>query len=229
LSRIVYEGAACSRFEMVDFEAEARRQLDEARAGARSIVASARAEAEGIKEKARADGYAAGLKEGGEVGLEEGRREGMKRAEEDFAARSKELSAVLEGLLSEFALRREKMLEQLRSDALDFLIACAERIVRREVAIDRAAVKRALQEGIELVTSAPVRVEAHATDIEFLRRIIPEVMSEKPVEGVLVAAGDGLEPGDVRLVHPEGMVDLTLKAQFEVIRAAFMEGGNGAV
>jgi flagellar biosynthesis/type III secretory pathway protein FliH len=104
-----------------------------------------------------------------------------------------------------------------------------EKIVRSEIAIDRDAVRRALEQGLELVTSTPVRVQVSSIDLEYLRRILPEIMAEKPVDGVSVEAVDDLKDGDVRLVHPEGTVDLSLDAQLNVLRAAFIGGGNGAV
>ena len=227
--KIINGDTPVSRIEVLDFEAQGKRVLDAAREEARKIIAASRREAEIMRHNAHEEAYAAGLKEGGEAGLQEGRKEGARRAEEEFEARSQELTTVLEGILSEFASRREQMLEQIRSEALEFLLMSVERIVRSEVAIDREAVRRALEQGLELVTSAPVRVQVSSIDLEYLRRILPEIMAERPVEGVAVEAAEDLKDGDVRLVHPEGTVDLSLEAQLNVLRAAFVGGGNGAV
>ncbi|MBN1809628.1 MAG: hypothetical protein JW909_11220 [Planctomycetes bacterium] len=229
MSRLPRGEGAVRRFEMMDFEAESRRVLAGARAEARGIAAEAQKQAASIREAARREGYAAGLREGGEAGLKEGRAEGARRAEQEFVERSKDLSNVLEGMLSEFAARREGILEQVRSEAMEFLIACVERIVRREVSMDRLALERALADGLAMVTSSPVTVEINPGDLGHLRRVLPEILAEEPVEGVKTAAVKELAPGDVRLRHPEGSIDLSLDAQMAVLRAAFLGGRDGAV
>jgi len=229
LSRILENSADIKRVEFLDFDVEAKRVLESAKSEARRIIAIARGESDSTRKCAYDEGYAAGLREGGEAGLEQGVKQGAVRAQQEFQARTADLSSVLEGMLSEFSSRREQMLEAIRADALAFLIDCVERMARREVSFDKEAVARSLMDGLALVTSSPVKVEVNPSDLDYLNKILPDIMSENPVEGVRVVPTEDLELGDVRLSHPEGSADLSLKAQMEVIRTAFLGGGNGAV
>ncbi len=206
-------------FNLRDFEREAQEIVRRAGERAAEIEAGARREAEAAKETARRAGrqagHAEGLKAGSEAGRAAGREQGLAACREDTAT----LAAALETAIAELSSRRAALVKEAERDLLALAVRIAERIVRRELSVDKAAAARAVLEAVGLAAGrsrATVRVnpadraaveEAHA---ELHRRFAE-------VEDVEVVADESVERGGCRVLTAAGEVDMEVATQLERI------------
>lgn len=220
--KVLKNDAAVGQVTMPDFEKEAARLLEEARAETRRILAAARSEAAAIKETARKEGYAAGLARGGEIGIEEGRRKAHEEAQALLAERSAVLARALEELRKQVADLRGSVASKLKTDALELLLSSAEYLARCRLEVDRLAVVPVLDDAVDFVTSRPARVFVNPDDLDDLGDLAPDLLERfRPPDWELVPDAS-MGHGDVRIEHPEGRIEAGFNDRLAVLRRALL-------
>lgn len=226
-----------SRWDEVEREMGARlAEIEETRAAERRLQESEakesriHAEKEGRSSGFR-EGFAKGREEGYRLGFEEGRQEGEKLGrEEGGRAQREELESAARALRTACAAvieREGQILAEARVHLLELARAVAERILRRELALDRTAAQRVVEGAIDLVVRrGRLTITVHPEDA----RAIEEAVTASPAwtegfEGVDVRAAPSLQRGGCRLQCGEGSVDMTLETQldqiFDAVEAAW--------
>lgn len=216
-----------------DFEEEAKRLLEDARRQAASMLAAARQEAGAIKQAAYNEGYAAGLARGGEIGIEQGRERGLEEVHALFQQRAEKLLEALRNLETAVAAQRARTARRLKEEALELFIRAAEYLARRSVELDRVVAAAVLQDAVDYVSSRPARVFFNPRDLKDIGEFVPEVIERFQKGGEpawLFLEDEALAPGDVRIEHPEGRLDLSFEQRLAILRSALLgEGAANAV
>ncbi len=207
-------------FNLADFEREAWDITRVAKERAAEIQADALLGAQTITEEAHKTGFGSGHIEGQRAGEEEGRKAG--REEELSACRegTASVATALEGLVAELASRRATLVKEAERDLLDLAIRIAERIVRRELAVDRGAAGRAVLEAVSLVAErSRITVRVNPADRSAVEDVHAELHRRfAEIEDVQLVGDEAVERGGCRVVTGTGEVDMQVATQIERIR-----------
>ena len=221
---VVLEGSGAGRFRLLHFkpggdlkpassedgEAPARSQPETARHQAERLVAEAEARAAQIMRNAMEAGYL------------EGRAEGLRAAEEQCADYLKRLAE----LAHQAIINREKMVKDTEEELAALAIAIAEKVLRRQIAIDPSVVLSLVESALEKVPAGDsVQILAHPDDVDFIKSKWSEVRGA-------VAFGPNWElvpdekvgRGGCIIQTRGGMVDGRIQVQLAEILSAFEDG-----
>jgi len=224
------DAAAATPWNGIDFRAEAaggvERDLAEAERRASDLLSLARREAERLRAEARERGFVEGREEGVADGIARGDRIGLERAVADHAALAERWTQALAG----FERDRGSLLAHGRDGVLRLALAIAERIARRSLAVDPAAVAAELDAALETLGACELAtVEVPLGEKARLERALP------PLAAALAAAGgltiverEDLAAGGVVVRTADGRVDASVETRIERVAEAILASGGEA-
>lgn len=203
----------------------ADRSVADAERRANDLVFLARREADRLRAEARERGFAEGREEGLADGIARGERIGLERSVADHAALAERWSQAL----SAFERDRAALLAVGRDGVLRLAIAIAERIARRSLAVDPAAVAAELDAALETLGACELAtVEVPLGERARLERSLP------PLAAALAAAGgltlverDDLAAGGVVVRTADGRVDASIEIRIARVADAILAGAGG--
>jgi flagellar assembly protein FliH len=220
--------AGAGSFNLSSFEREAEAIMARARQRAEEIVAAAGEEAGRLREDARRSGMESGLAEGREKGLEEGRRGGR---EEGLAACREDTATLAESvgkMVAELSAGRAALIKEAEKDLLELSVKIAERVVRRELKLDRSAAARAAAEAIGLAAEpSRVTVRVNPRDLAAVKEAHADLARRfAEVEDISLVGDEQIERGGCRVITAAGEVDMDVSTQLERI-SRLLVGGAG--
>jgi flagellar assembly protein FliH len=211
-------------FSMQDIETAAKMILLRARRQAEQILAEAQTEAAALKKQAHAEALTAGQKEGHAKGLALGHQKGR----EEALSEQREQLAGLAGALAESAAALDASRVALEADAkkavVRLAIAIAERITKRQGALDPAVALANVEDALGLVVqSTNVRIAVHPSHKATLADVLPRIQMKWPnLKHVEIIADGTLLPGGCRVYTGGGQIDGDLRLQLERIAAELL-------
>jgi flagellar assembly protein FliH len=162
-------------FSMKDIEAQAAAMLSHARQQADRLLAAAQTEAERLKVAARAEGFESGKAEGLAAGREAGAKAGRDQALTEHKAQLTSLVQALTNAAAELDRSRHELETAGLRDVLDLSIAIAERVTKKQGALDPSVAVANVAEAMKLVTHASdVRIAVHPGQKAVLADALPE-------------------------------------------------------
>ncbi len=228
MGQVIKGGTAGEPLGLVDFEAEARAVVEQARAQARAIVASATEQARLLAEQASRDAAAArlearragsdeGRKDGYAKGLAEGREKGNAEATKKVTDAASTVGNTLVALVNDLEARRHALLEECRREVLRLAMRVAERVVRREVNLDPGLIERTVMRAVELTAQkTDIEIRVNPADLDAVQRFLPELA--RKFAGLAVGRvhpDEAVSRGGCVLRSSEGTVDADIATQME--------------
>lgn len=208
---------ALAPFSMKDIENQARGMLLRARGQAEELLAAAQKEAEALRKQGKAEGLAEGKAEGLAKGLEEGMKAGREQA---LAEHKQQLSALVGSLssgLADFDRSRRELAEAGVRDVLELAIAVAERVTKRQGALDASVAVANVAEALKMVSHASdVRIAINPAQKGTLEEALPKLKLQWPtLKHVEVVADAMVAAGGCRLFTAQGEVDGDIEEQIK--------------
>jgi flagellar assembly protein FliH len=166
------------------------------------------------------EGFTAGKQEGLEIGRAEGFEELMRLGRERTAA----VQVAMEQLFSEIEEAKRTWFDELQQALTPYAIEIAERIVHKNLEIDRAscvAIVRQVMGQVEHATKA--RIRCRSEDAESIRAgLIGELQQVGALQSVQVVVDDMIEGGCV-IETDGGTIDARTETQLASYRRALEE------
>lgn len=211
--------AGASIFSLADFERAAADIIACARKQAQALSAAASAEAVQVRERAQREGWESGHRQGLEAGTLEGSKSGRDAGLAEIMAGTATVGAALESLVGDLASRRAALLKEAERDLLGLALGIAEKVIRREIAVDVEVARRALSEAVSLAADrSRVTVRLHPVDLEGVRAVLPDITARLvDIKDVELLADETVERGGCLLVTAAGEVDLRVGTQIDRI------------
>lgn len=212
--------------DLGDLTRHAESILTRARAEADQLLTSARHERERLIGEGLEIGRAAGHKEG----LEIGRREGREAALEADAEEISRLVGVWEEAAARFEGQRERLMSELRSDAIRLALSIAERVVRRIVEVDPEVASREVKAALDLVAlNSRAVVAVHPDDRTNVEGVVGGILRRFGRAGhVEVVEDEHVTRGGCEIRSARGSVDARVETQLSRIAEALLgETGVG--
>lgn len=219
------------KFELPDFEEEARAVVDRAKHEADDLIAAAEARCEEIESLAHERGRAQGWREGFAHGAAEGSEEALKRGEEELRLLLETLRAATQAVQAE----RKAVESAVIPDAVELAIAIAERITRRRGIVDPQVLLENVRAALQLTArNVPVmRIVVHPSQRATLTAALGPLQLEWPqVSGAEIVEDGSIAVGGCRVVTAQGGIDADLKSQLDRIASRLLPnedvGAGGA-
>lgn len=200
--------------DLGDLARQGKAMMERAEAEAEAIVSQARIERDrliaGASEKGFEDGRAAGFAQG----LQEGRSAGHSEALEATRQEAQRVVKAWDDAVGAFDAAREAMLSTARDDIVRFAVAFAERVTRRAIELDPAAVEPTMADALGLVMGAnSMRVCVCPADAELARQALGPVMQRLGLSGDATLFEDAnLEHGSCVVQTQAGCIDASVDA-----------------
>lgn len=174
------------------------------------IEAEARTEAERIKQEAFETGFA------------QGRDEGLKKT----ASEVQNVLAFFRNLAASLKEEEQKILNEIEPDVVKLAVSIAERIVGREVAVDRQIVKGCVARAVEkIVERERLIIYVNPVDlptvVEYKAELMASLDGIKEIE--VVASENGISPGGCAVETDLLKVNGKIEAQLEEILRGLLE------
>ncbi len=156
-----------------------------------------------------------------EAAYARGRREGLDSAEENLVTAAQALAAGAE----EISRLRESLAKNSSQDLLRLVMAVAEQIIRREVAVDPQVVVTIIETALQSsVRSDQYRIRINSADLETVTRQKPLFLASiSGLKNLSIETDAAISPGGCRIDSDLGDVDATLETQLEAIRQALSD------
>lgn len=228
MGQVIKGGTEGQPLGLVDFEAEARAVVEQAREQARRIVAAAEEQARVLGEQATRDaaaarveartkGFEEGRRDGFSKGLAEGREKGNAEATKKVTDAASTVGNTLVALVNDLETRRSALLEECRREVLRLAMRVAERVVRREVNLDTGLIERTVTRAVELTAQkTDIEIRVNPADLEAVQRFLPELA--RKFAGLAVGRvfpDEAVLRGGCVLRSSEGTVDANIATQME--------------
>ncbi|MBR1617929.1 hypothetical protein IJ670_07245, partial [bacterium] len=189
----------------IEFKERVERRRGERRRGyrriaERSLVSRAQAQAHSIKEIAAREGYQSGLEKA-----------------------QKELDEI-KNSISEIMLMKDDVYEQMYPHIMEIAIACAQKIIKKEVELSPEILKNVVMEAMSELNQDVQRLEikVNSSDLEFAKASLPEVIEAKNLNvSVVITSDDSVDKGSCILLANNGVIDANFKTQLAVLQNAF--------
>jgi flagellar assembly protein FliH len=206
-------------FSMADIEKHAKAIVIAAKVRAERFILAAQQEGEELKRKAHAEALVEGKKEGLAKGIEEGRKLGREEALAEQRQQLSGLVATLAQMTQELEAARLKLESDAQQAVVALAIAIAERVTKRQGALDPLVAEANVEEALRLVVhSADVRIAIHPSQKGQLAEVLPRIMAKWPnLKHVDLIADGTLEPGGCRVFSGGGQIDGDLQLQLDRI------------
>ncbi|HEX2972505.1 MAG TPA: FliH/SctL family protein [Tepidisphaeraceae bacterium] len=218
-------------FSMKDIEDHAKSLLLRARQQVEQLLAAAQAEAETLKQQAKAAGFEEGRREGLAKGREEGLKAGRDEALSEQRGQLGKLAAALTGAATELETSRRELEAAALKDVIRLAIAIAERVTKRQGALDPQVAIANVNDALRLVVHASdVRIAMHPSQMAMLREVLPQLKSQWPaLEHVELIEDASLAPGGCRVFTAHGQVDGDLDEQLKRIVTELLPEAEASV
>ncbi len=210
--------------QALDFEAQARRKLQQAEAEARAIVEQAQAESGRLLAEARSE--AERLKAlAREEGHKEGRRQGQQEIELAMKAQAEAFEQSVFALQESLQRDKERLVRKAEPQLIELACTIAGRVVRKEIEQDNEAVMRIVQKAIALATEKEkLRIRLNPADVEWVRQHCQQLMASHDDLGEMHFEEDPrIERGGCIVETVAGNVDARLERQLEELRRSLQE------
>jgi flagellar assembly protein FliH len=168
------------------------------------ILAAARAAADRIRATAHAEGYEAGFKQGVKKGREDGLAQSERKVRQSIAA----VTAAVESV---DALHHETA-SHLTKQLIELAIALAQRITKRQAAIDPQVAAANFEQAARLVAGATqLRIALNPQDLATIQRCVDlfHLPSAQLIEDPNIA------PGGCRIHTEHGVIDADINTQLD--------------
>lgn len=204
-----------STFSMADIEKRAKLVLLGAKVRAERLLVAAQEEAEQIKRDAHAQALVEGRTEGLAQGLEQGRQQGRDQALADHRQQLTDLAATLTAAVQDLDAARLQLDAEAKTAVVRLAIAIAERVTKRQGALDPQVAVANVDEALRLVVhGADVRIAVHPAQQGMLAEVLPRIQAKWPaLKHVDLVADPTLAPGGCRIFSGAGHVDADLDLQ----------------
>jgi flagellar assembly protein FliH len=211
-------------FSMQDIELAAKRLLTRARQQADSLLLAAREEAERLKEKATQTGVAEGRQHGHAAGLEEGKKSGHAQALAENTAAMKQLINSLTDAMRQLEQSREQLRTQAVNEVVALACSIARKVTKRQGAIDQQVLGENIKQALALaVHAADVRISVNPAQLKTLKDELPNLrMSWPQLSHVELSEDAKVSPGGARIFTRHGKIDGDLDAQLDHIIAELL-------
>lgn len=215
--------------DLGDLQRQGERILADARSKAERVLEDARRERErlvsGAAEEGREKGYREGIERGREEGLRAGRDEALGATRESL----ERLDVGWSSALDQFVSARQRMLVEAKDDVVRLAVAIAEKIVKRRIEHDPAAVVDQVEAVLEmLVRPTALLIRVHPEDKELVSDALPGLIAKFPAAGHAEIAEDGtLERGSCVVGSRDaagGQIDASIATQLDRIAEALLPG-----
>lgn len=145
-----------------------------------------------------------------------GRRDGLQAAQEQFDTTLETLATALE----EVSQLREQLARSSRQDLLRLVMAVAEQVIRREVAVDSQILLTILDQALKASVQADqYRIRVNPQDRDRVNEHKPLFLASISGLTNLSIEGDAtISPGGCRIESDLGEVDATIESQLETIQ-----------
>jgi len=226
----VRRAAGAVVLDLGDLARQGEAILARARAQAERIVAEARAERDRLISDAERVGFERGEARGHEHGRKAGYEEGRLAAFNDAADRIAAIEAGWAEALDAFHDRRARMLEESRADVLRLAVAVGERVARRAIECDPAAVERTLAAALDAVLAPDklvVRISADDARIvaDAMPRLAARLSGSPHVE---ITPDPALAHGECVVTTAGGEIDARIDTQLDRIAEALLPEADRA-
>jgi flagellar assembly protein FliH len=152
--------------------------------------------------------------------------DGRRAAEEEVArmqqTEEQARNQHMDTLALSFRTQLEALLGRIETDALRFALAVAERIVKREVRIDKEVVVRQIREAVKRVVGIDsIKIRVNPEDESIVRHHRSTILgSLESVREVLIEADASLDRGGCIIESAAGNVDARFETQMRQVEAA---------
>jgi flagellar assembly protein FliH len=197
------------RFHFGSVEEQARRIVADAKKQAAELLDAAKAEIEHLRETERnavsneayAQGFEKGLQEGRAKGEAEGLATGDAAARKEFAAETKPAATALSEALRAIQASRAELQQNAENELLSLAVRMAERVVRRELAINTGAIVPQVKALIaQLADRSRVTVILNPQDMQVVQEHTPALHREfADLSEVELRADETVTRGSVRI------------------------------
>lgn len=209
------------QYEIMDAKREAARIIEEAITQGDAILEEARASARSMTEEAR--------EEGRKQGFKEGRLEGLRDSQNEIAQAKNLLEqarAEAAKISEQIGEIRESVIKQAQYQIAELAMEVAEKIIRREVALDSnivfEIVKDAINRAPEGEETAIVRINPVFSN-EISNRLGALLAGSKSLKKIDVIEDANIEPGGCIVETGGGTIDAQIEAQMEKIADAITQ------
>lgn len=209
---------------LADVAAQARRVEAAAADAAARIVREAASERDRLVADAAAKGYAEGLAKGRADGYAKGRDEGKAAVMGELAPKLDELQARWATALAEFEVIRERILGELRQDAVGLALLIAQRVIKRTIEVDPGIVASQL-EAVAAQLAKPTRllVRIHPDDEPVSREALPQILARfSNVTHAELVLDPTLDRGSCVARSAGGEIDASITTQIDRIAEALL-------
>lgn len=173
-------------------------------------------------ERRLAEEVRAAFESGRERGREEGREAERRAQARDVAEAEERRKQQVAELIDEFALQRERYLNDVEHEVVALALAVAARILRRESQMDPLLLTGAVRVALgQLAASTKVRLRVPEAETELWSEAMALVpnLAVRPV----IVAGEEMLVGDCVIETELGTVDLGIRAQLGEIERGFFD------
>jgi flagellar assembly protein FliH len=201
------KGVTASTFNFDDMQSRADDYVRQVREQAAKIVAEAQKQAEQIRKTAELEG------------LKAARRAHDAEVAADTAKRMETLAPALRTAVDELQISKQAWLAHWERTAVGLARRIAERILRRELAVDYELPLRLVRESLELAVGADgVQLVLNPADLAKLGASVDKLVREFSRMGKVDVVGDErVAPGGCRLETRHGSIDQQLATQLQRI------------
>ena len=153
-----------------------------------------------------------------EEALARGRREGIAQAEAKFESTIQALT----GALEEVSRLRESLAHSGAQDMLRLVMAIAEQVVRRQVAVDQGVVLSVIKDALQAsVRADSYRIRINPADLDAVTRQKPLFLASiSGLRNLSLETDPSISPGGCRVDSDLGDVEATIESQLDAIRQA---------
>jgi flagellar assembly protein FliH len=213
-----------SSFSMAEFEKQAKAIVAAAQIRGERFVRAAQEEAADIKRRAHATALAEGRRDGLAKGIEEGRKLGCDEALAEQRQSLAQLVSALTQAAEELDAQRIALEAEAKQAVVRLAIAIADKITKRQGALDENVALANIDEALRLVvSSADVRIAVHPTQRAALAETLPRISAKWPnLKHVELIADGTLLPGGCRIFSGGGQIDADLQIQLDRIAAELL-------
>lgn len=216
-------------YQVTDLKALAAKILRRANDVAQQKIKQAEQSIQDSHAKAIEDGHAAGYSEGFAKGEEEGKAAGEQAARDEFTQKVGGITAALQATLQDLSARKVSLQAEAEADLLELSVEIAKRIVRREVEVDPKFVLPVMQEAVALTNNkSDLTIHVNPCDLAAIEEELPTLKAIFSDLGRVDATPDNkIGKGGVRVMSPDGEIDMRLEEQFKALERALIGDTEG--
>ena len=158
-------------------------------------------------------------------GLADGRGSMASQLESDYASRLLEERSRIDAIVNDIREQFSALYGSMEGAVVKFAFGVAERIIRREVSLDRSIVLGQINESVRRVLGVErLTIRVHPDDLTAVREQKGVIQANgDSIREIIVESDEGLEPGDCVLESDMGNIDARLSTQLKQIENMLFE------